>query len=75
MLRYFENKNLREVGEALGVEERAAQKRVARGLDRLRMFFARRGVTLTTAVIAGAVSANSVQAAPAALAATVPGVA
>lgn len=64
LLRYFENKSLHEVGDALGVEERAAQKRVARGLEKLRMFFAKRGVALTTAVIAGAVSANSVQAAP-----------
>jgi len=31
LLRYFENKNLREVGAALGMEERAAQKRVTRG--------------------------------------------
>ena len=32
LLRYFENKSLREVGLALGVEESAAQKRVARAL-------------------------------------------
>src|SRR5579871_5190873 len=30
VLRYFENKSLQQVGVALGVEERAAQKRVAR---------------------------------------------
>lgn len=30
VLRYFENKSLQEVGLALGVEERAAQKRVSR---------------------------------------------
>jgi len=70
VLRYFENKSLREVGDALGLQERAAQKRVLRGLEKLRAFFARRGVALTTAIIAGAVSANSVQAAPAGLAAT-----
>ncbi len=71
VLRYFENKSLREVGDALGLQERAAQKRVARGLEKLRTFFARRGVALTTAIIAGAVSANSVQAAPAGLAAAI----
>ena len=71
MLRYFENKSLREVGDALGLQERAAQKRVLRGLEKLRIFFARRGVALTTAIIAGAVSANSVQAAPVGLAATI----
>jgi len=67
VLRYFENKSLREVGDALGLQERAAQKRVARGLEKLHAFFARRGIASTTAIIAGAVSANSIQAAPVAL--------
>ncbi len=71
VLRYFENKTLGEVGTALGIEERAAQKRVARSLEKLRAFLARRGVALTTAIIAAAVSANSVQAAPVGLAATI----
>jgi RNA polymerase sigma factor (sigma-70 family) len=68
LLRYFENKSLREVGVALGTNEESAKKRVARGLDKLRVFFSKRGVTLSTVVIAGAVSAHSVQAAPVALA-------
>ena len=71
VLRYFENKSLAEVGRAMGVEERAAQKRVARALEKLRSFFSRRGITLSAALLAGAVSANSVQAAPAGLAATI----
>ena len=68
VLRYFQNKSLQEVGAALGLKERAAQKRVHRALEKLRDFFTRRGVSSTTAIIAGAVSANSVHAAPAALA-------
>ena len=52
VLRFFENKSLREVGEALGLEERAAQKRVARGLAKLRTFFAKRGVDSTATGIA-----------------------
>ncbi|MGA2555473.1 MAG: sigma-70 family RNA polymerase sigma factor [Verrucomicrobiota bacterium] len=71
MLRYFENKSLREIGSALGTSEEAAKKRVARGLERLRGFFAKRGVALSGAVIAGAVSANAVQAAPSVLAKSV----
>ncbi len=71
VLRYFENKSLAEVGTALGVEERAAQKRVTRALEKLRKIFSKRGVTLTAALIASAVSANSVQAAPVGLAVTV----
>jgi RNA polymerase sigma factor (sigma-70 family) len=64
VLRYFENKSLREVGMAMGTEERAAQKRVARGLEKLRAFFTKRGFTLSATVIAAALAANSVQAAP-----------
>jgi RNA polymerase sigma factor (sigma-70 family) len=64
VLRYFENKSLREVGTAMGVEERAAQKRVARGLEKLRTFLTKRGFVLSAAVIASAMAANSVQAAP-----------
>lgn len=71
VLRFFENKSLREVGAALELEERAAQKRVARGLEKLRAFFTKRGVVLTTAIIAGTVSAHSVQAVPAGLAAAI----
>ena len=71
VLRFFENKNLKEVGLALGLEERAAQKRVARGLERLRTFFAKRGVDSTAAGLAEKISANSIQVAPVTLAKTV----
>ena len=49
------------MGAALGLEERAAQKRVARGLEKLRAFFAKRGVDSTAAIIAETISTNSVQ--------------
>ena len=75
VLRIFENKSLQEVGAALGLEERAAQKRVARSLEKLRAFFAKRGVDSTTAGIAEKISANSIQAAPLALAKTISAVA
>ena len=68
VLRYFQNKSLRDVGAALGVDEYAAQKRVGRALERLRAIFARRGAVASTSIIASAISANSVQAAPAVLA-------
>ena len=68
VLRFFENKTAREIAEALRMEEAAAQKRVTRALEKLRAIFVKRGVTLTATVIAGAVAANSVQAAPAGLA-------
>ena len=70
-LRFFENQTAREIGRQLNLNEEAAQKRVNRALEKLRKFFAKRGVSSTTAIIAGAVSANSVQAAPVGLAKTI----
>ena len=70
VLRFYQQKPMEEVGLALGVNADAAQKRVTRGLERLRKYFVKRGVTLTAAAIAGAVATNSVQAAPAGLATT-----
>jgi len=75
VLRFFENKNLSEVGAALGASEDAAKMRVNRALEKLRKFFTKRGVALSGTIIAGAVSANSVHAAPAALAKTISAVA
>jgi uncharacterized protein (TIGR03435 family) len=75
VLRFFKDKSLREVAAALQVTEAAAQSRVHRALEKLHRYFARRGVSSTTAIIAGAISANSVQAAPVALAKAVSAVA
>lgn len=71
LLRYFENKSLRDVGAALGTSDDTAQKRVSRAVDRLRDFFAQRGVTVGASAFTLAVSANAVQAAPVGLAAAV----
>jgi len=68
LLRYFENKSLREVGQTLGTSEDAAQKRVSRAVERLRDFFAKRGLAVGAGGLVVAVSANAVQAAPAGLA-------
>jgi RNA polymerase sigma factor (sigma-70 family) len=73
VLRWFENKPLREVGAALGLGEDAAQKRASRALDRLREFFAQRGITASAGGLAAVISANAVSAAPAGLAAVVTG--
>ena len=75
LLRFFENRSLREVGLALDASEDAVEKRVSRALEKLRRFFARRGVTLSAPTIAGAVSTNSIHAAPAGLANTISAVA
>ena len=71
VLRFFEGRNFKEVGAALGASEDAAKMRVTRALEKLRKFFTKRGVSSTTAILAGAISANSVQAAPVDLAASI----
>jgi uncharacterized protein (TIGR03435 family) len=75
VLRFFEGRSLDEVGAALGASEDAAKKRVNRAVEKLRAFFTRRGIILPAAVLTAAISANSVQAAPVALAKTVTAVA
>jgi len=71
VLRFFENKNFTEVGAALGASEDAAKMRVNRALEKLRRIFMKHGIVSTTAILAGSISANSVQAAPAGLAGTI----
>jgi RNA polymerase sigma factor (sigma-70 family) len=71
LLRYFENKSLREVGATLGTSDDAAQKRVSRAVERLREFFAKRGVTVGASGLVVVISANAVQAAPVGLAVTI----
>src|SRR5207302_10640116 len=71
LLRYFENKSLREVGQTLGTSEDAAQKRVSRAVERLREFFSKRGVPVGASGLVVVLSANAVQAAPVGLATSV----
>jgi RNA polymerase sigma factor (sigma-70 family) len=71
ILRFFENKSLREVGEALGTSDDAAQKRVSRALERLREHFVRHKIAAVAAGLAAVISAHAVQAAPAGLSAAV----
>lgn len=71
LLRYFENKNLREVGTSLSLSDDAAQKRVSRAVERLREFFSKRNVTIGASGLTVLISANAVQSAPIGLAATI----
>jgi RNA polymerase sigma factor (sigma-70 family) len=73
LLRFFERRNLRSVGEALGMSENAAQKRVARALQELGTLLQRRGVTSSGAALASGLAAGAVKAAPVGLALSVAG--
>ena len=71
LLRYFERKSAREMAQTLGISDEAAQKRVNRAVERLREFFAKRGVTVGASGLVVVISANAVQAAPVGLAVTI----
>lgn len=71
VLRFFENRSYKEVGAALRTTEAGAKMRVTRALEKLRMIFSKRGLAFSAAAIAGAISSNSIQAAPTRLAASV----
>ena len=70
VLRFFDQRSLTEVGHALGSNEEAARKRVARALEKLRASLVRRGVTTTAAALSTVLAMNAVQGATAGLAAT-----
>jgi RNA polymerase sigma factor (sigma-70 family) len=64
LLRFFQQKPIREVGQALGVTEDAAKMRLARALERLRDNLLSKGVTCTTVALAAAMLGRAVEAAP-----------
>ncbi len=67
LLRFFQNKSLREVGETLGTSEEAARKRVSRAVEQLREVFARRGIAVGAAGLVVLLGAQALPAAPAGL--------
>ena len=71
LLRYFERKSAREMAQLLGIGDDAAQKRVSRGVERLREYLAKRGVAVGAGGLVVLISSNAVQSAPAGLAVSV----
>jgi RNA polymerase sigma factor (sigma-70 family) len=71
LLRFFEKKTARQIGEALGISEDAAEKRVARAVDKLRDFFRRRGVAVSAVALTAGLMTHSAEAAPLGLSASV----
>jgi RNA polymerase sigma factor (sigma-70 family) len=51
LLRYFEERSLREVGQALGISEDAARKRVDRAVEKLREFLPERNAALAPGML------------------------
>jgi len=70
VLRFFQGRPFKDISSELGTTEAGAKMRVNRALEKLRSFFAKRGVTCSVAAIAAAISTHSVHAAPVELAAS-----
>jgi len=72
ILRYYEDRDAAEISAHLGISREAAQKRIERAVESLRRrLTSRTALPLTAALLAGAMSGRTVQAAPAGLAARV----
>jgi RNA polymerase sigma factor (sigma-70 family) len=67
-MRFLQGKSMREVGDAMGVSEEAARKRVNRAVAKMRAFFVRRGVSIDSAKFASGLARQAACTAPAALA-------
>ncbi|MGA2440399.1 MAG: sigma-70 family RNA polymerase sigma factor [Tepidisphaeraceae bacterium] len=50
-LRYLQGQSLHQVGQALGISEEAARKRVDRCVEKLRSYFARKGITTSAGAL------------------------
>jgi RNA polymerase sigma factor (sigma-70 family) len=75
LLRFFDQRDFHSVGEALGSNEDAARKRVARALEKLHLLLKNRGVSLPAAALGAVLAAEAVTAAPAGLAVSLAGTA
>ena len=71
LLRFFENKSLRDVGRALGISEDNAQKRVSRAIAKLRGLLVKEGVTVSSAAMTASISAHALPIVPAQISAKV----
>jgi hypothetical protein len=69
VLRFFEGKDFRTVGLALGISDDAAQKRISRALEKLRRLLQREGVAISATALSAALGTIQVSSAvPAGLA-------
>jgi RNA polymerase sigma factor (sigma-70 family) len=71
LLRYFEGKSFPEIATAMDLKESAVKARVSRAMEKLRKFFARRGIAISAAVLASVIATNSIHAAPGTLASSI----
>ncbi len=72
LLRYYEDRDLKDVAARLGINEEAAKKRSQRALSKLRQQLGRQGMALPVSALSGAeLFRQSIQAAPIGMAARI----
>jgi RNA polymerase sigma factor (sigma-70 family) len=71
VLRYLEDRNLREVGAEFGISEDAARMRANRAVEKLRTVLSRRGVSVTSVLLGTALVSSTSSAVPVGLAAAI----
>ena len=69
LLRFFERRDFRSIGNALGISDDTAQKRVSRAIEKLRSLLVERGVTLSVVLLSALLAGRVINAAPVDLAA------
>lgn len=65
LLRFFEGLSFQETGQTLGVSEDAAQKRVARAVERMRRYITQHETAVSVAILTGLLNAEATRSAPA----------
>jgi RNA polymerase sigma factor (sigma-70 family) len=71
VLRFLEDRSLRDVGASMGINENTARMRIDRVLDRLQVLMKKRGITSTASGLAAALAIGVVTPPPAALASSI----
>ena len=67
LLRFFEERSLRQTGAVFGLSEDAARMRVTRALDKLRKLMVARGIRTTEEALSAFLTTQAAQAAPSSL--------
>jgi len=59
LFRFFENKSLKDVGQAMGISEDTAQNRISRAIDKLRGLLVKEGAVVSTTAMTTAISSHA----------------
>jgi len=70
VMRFFREQSMKEVGQALGVSENTATMRVGRAVEKLRVYFSRKGIVVPAAAVVALMTAEAARGVPPGLAAT-----